>query len=72
MAEDKPFLNVHDFRVTEGELSAMFDMHTIREGLSDKKLRQLGGAEGLCERLMTNLKSGISTNKAALESRILA
>jgi hypothetical protein len=72
MTEGKPLLTSQSFKLTPSELSALFDQHTVREGLSNAKLQQLGAGKGLCDELQTNLKAGIVTDRDSLSRRIAA
>mmetsp|Transcript_32815 Transcript_32815/g.57221 ORF Transcript_32815/g.57221 Transcript_32815/m.57221 type:complete len:972 (-) Transcript_32815:1699-4614(-) len=72
MTEEGPLLEKQTFSLTASELSAIFEIHTVREGLSHTKLKQMGASKGLCEELKTHIKTGISTDPESLKARIAA
>lgn len=57
------------FKIEASELTALFEIDSIRDGVSANKLRVLGGPQGLLDSLHTNTKSGINEIKAELEAR---
>lgn len=57
------------FKAEASELTALFEIDSIRDGGSANKLRILGGPEGLLKELHTSIKNGINEVKRELDAR---